>query len=1162
MQCGDSKIKRNQSHFYSQMKKCIQIIYPFLFCLILRGQVPSGYVFERWNSEKGFPYKSVADIKQAPNGNVWMLTDQGLCCFNGYSGRIYPSRKDSSGLLPFGLTKMFIDKKGIIWIGYKNSCISMFDPLTEKFKHFFHDPKNDKSFSDGIASEFLEDKRGDMWIAVWGGGLLKMNREKGEFKRFLPSKNDPNSVLTNEITSICELKDGRFMLGCWEGGEYFPVAFMGYFDPMTEKFRKFDIDNYLFDTPKELSDAKGAFKIVHRIYQEKNEDIWVATFVGLFHIDAKTRKIKRVMTEKVENFKNANIGGYYDCIRSCLFTDDVIWAGTEVSGIMHVNKKTLKTTFSSHKYSDLNSISSDRIRVIYKDKDDNIWVATTGEGVDVFVPLNQEFKMISNQRLKAGRTNRSQSLLSVSNVNYISSENKIYFSHGNGYTIYDPKCDSVESTISTQEIVEKNLLKFKLYPSSRSAWTQEISEYKDQLLIKLGGHVLLKKKNKDEIGFMSNRFLYRSLEMDNSGKILSFVYVPKLPFFEGVTNGRYLVKIDPSDLRVTDTIRLPGNNDPSLATISEKQIVAPLPKGNWFIYRNPSSFLIYNYHKNDFKWYSFYKPYLNFPDSMLEYLTTDSEGQVWIRGNNGVYRFNSEKGTTTNYTDKLKLNEPVLSITEDKNKVLWVALRFDLVRYDLKSGEVFRFNKYLGLNSGGFVQTVVKKEMTDKMYIPGIYGVILFDPSRLKVNKRRPSLFVSQIEINKDTLSVIETNNFLSGKSLLDWNKNNIGIEFASDQYYSSGPRTYSYRISGTDTSWTVTQFNRVAFSNLDPGKYKFELKCRNQSGVESFPLQFEFTISYPFWRSWWFICTIIALFIFIGNRYIKFRERRLVLHNAMLESKIEERTKDVIEKAKMIEVQKNMISEKNKELTDSIHYASRIQRSFLATKDDMDKYLSDYFIFFKPKDVVSGDFYWSASLDNGNFILVTADSTGHGVPGAIMSLLNITSIEKAIETTSQPSQILNTTRKIIIERLKKDGSAEGGKDGMDCSLISFDFKNNKLIYSAANNPVWIVKGNSIFEFDPDKMPVGKHDRDTVSFSQHEIEIQKDDVVYTITDGMPDQFGGPKGKKFMYKQLKELLISISKEPMEIQKQKISDAFYHWKGDLEQVDDVTLIGIRI
>ena len=291
-----------------------------------------------------------------------------------------------------------------------------------------------------------------------------------------------------------------------------------------------------------------------------------------------------------------------------------------------------------------------------------------------------------------------------------------------------------------------------------------------------------------------------------------------------------------------------------------------------------------------------------------------------------------------------------------------------------------------------------------------------------------------------------------------------------------------------------------------------------------------------------------------LGQALLKMREG-LAESERILEQKVIERTEEVVR-------QRHIVEEKHKEITDSINYAERIQRSFLATKELLDENLKDHFVFFKPKDVVSGDFYFAEKLNNGSFLLATADSTGHGVPGAIMSLLNITSLEKAIENQDQPSDILNTTRKIIIERLKKDGSAEGGKDGMDCSVICFDFKKKKIIVSAANNPVWIVRGSETIEIKPDKMPVGKHDKQDVSFTQQTIDIKKGDVIYTITDGFSDQFGGSLGKKFMSKKLRELLSKNAHLPMEEQKSILENTFISWIGDLEQIDDVTLIGVRV
>ncbi len=264
-----------------------------------------------------------------------------------------------------------------------------------------------------------------------------------------------------------------------------------------------------------------------------------------------------------------------------------------------------------------------------------------------------------------------------------------------------------------------------------------------------------------------------------------------------------------------------------------------------------------------------------------------------------------------------------------------------------------------------------------------------------------------------------------------------------------------------------------------------------------------------------------------------------------------------------VIEQQRDEVEVAHKEIRDSINYAERIQRSFLATDELLNNNLKDYFVFYQPKDVVSGDFYWAGKLANNQFAVVNADSTGHGVPGAIMSILNISSIEKAIDNKLvKPADIFNHTRNTIIERLSKDGSEEGGKDGMDASIISFDFENNKFSYTAAQNPIWIIRNNEIIEIKGEKMPIGKHDNDTVPFVGGEFETQKGDIVYTITDGFQDQFGGKKGKKFKLRPFKDYLISITHLPMHEQKEKLTETFTNWKGELEQVDDVCAIGVKI
>jgi len=259
-----------------------------------------------------------------------------------------------------------------------------------------------------------------------------------------------------------------------------------------------------------------------------------------------------------------------------------------------------------------------------------------------------------------------------------------------------------------------------------------------------------------------------------------------------------------------------------------------------------------------------------------------------------------------------------------------------------------------------------------------------------------------------------------------------------------------------------------------------------------------------------------------------------------------------------IIEKQKHLVEEKQKEIVDSITYAKRIQNTLLANKEMMDVNLPENFVLFKPKDIVSGDFYWITE-SNKNFYLAVCDSTGHGVPGAFMSLLNIGFLSEAINEKDilNPNEVFNYTRKRLVSSISKDGQ----QDGFDGILLRFNSESRKYSYAAANNSPVIISNGILTELAADKMPVGKGERNE-SFVMHEITAQKGDMLYLYTDGFADQFGGPKGKKFKYKQLNDLLLANASKPLREQHQILEEAFEKWKGELEQVDDVCIIGIRL
>ena len=305
------------------------------------------------------------------------------------------------------------------------------------------------------------------------------------------------------------------------------------------------------------------------------------------------------------------------------------------------------------------------------------------------------------------------------------------------------------------------------------------------------------------------------------------------------------------------------------------------------------------------------------------------------------------------------------------------------------------------------------------------------------------------------------------------------------------------------------------------------------------------------------YLIAVLILFGFIlALVYIQFRAKK----RANLQLK---------EQNNEIEQQKAEIEKQQKRITDSIQYAQRIQKAVMPPEDLLESNFSDHFIFYRPKDIVSGDFYWTTRKDD-LLILAVADSTGHGVPGAFMSMLGVAylneivnkiSINKHISTLNA-DDILNQLREMIITSLHQTGDINEPKDGMDIALCIIDFENKKLQYAGANNPLYFIRDGKITQYKGDKMPISYHQKRDVPFSRHSLNWKQGDMIFLFTDGFIDQFGGGKGMKFMSKQFQELLLRICKQPMTDQLNLLDKAFNEWKGDRTQLDDVLVLGVKL
>ncbi|MBE0655798.1 MAG: SpoIIE family protein phosphatase, partial [Bacteroidales bacterium] len=387
----------------------------------------------------------------------------------------------------------------------------------------------------------------------------------------------------------------------------------------------------------------------------------------------------------------------------------------------------------------------------------------------------------------------------------------------------------------------------------------------------------------------------------------------------------------------------------------------------------------------------------------------------------------------------------------------------------------------------------------------------------------------------------------------LKYNENDIVFQYISICLKNPEAVAYQIMLEGADNDWRpVTTQTEVTYPALSPKKYTFKVIGRNSDGNwNREPIVFQFEIRPPFYQTSWFI--ILCVFIGITGivAYVKIRERNLVREKRVLEEKVVERTAEVV-------AQKEQLAQKNKDITDSIRYAKRIQVAILPVEIPFE----DTFVLFKPKDIVSGDFYWLEKVGNKEF-LAAVDCTGHGVPGAFMSIIGTNLLNKIVkeQLVHEPAEILNILNVELINNLKTTDEENIVYDGMDLALVCYDSKTSELEYAGGYNPLLLIRDGELIEYKADRFSTGRSSSVDLpgKFTNHRVNILPGDVIYIYSDGYADQFGGETGKKFKSKPMKELFIAIHEKSVEHQRSILNSTFEAWKGEMDQVDDILIIG---
>ena len=552
--------------------------------------------------------------------------------------------------------------------------------------------------------------------------------------------------------------------------------------------------------------------------------------------------------------------------------------------------------------------------------------------------------------------------------------------------------------------------------------------------------------------------------------------------------------------------------------------------------------------------------YLNESEKQIHTLNVDKQNQLW-----------AELITNIN-------NREIGYLTNDK---VWVTDEFSL----LSSGIVYSFYS----------------DSKSRTWIGGTDGLYVYDYNEVETNQFQIKTLLTKIYQNDSVYFHKYFSRLSQESTVFQFSKSALSFEFGSTNFKDAKNNSFSYYLEGfdADNKWSDwSKRYKVDYTNLSEGHYKLHVKTKNSAAVEGVEVIYEFSILPPWYRTWWFRMLMIIGVGLILFLFFKLRIKALKQRQVELENTVDERTAEVVEQKHEAEkqrdlveeehkktvAQKQIIEEKNKEITDSINYAKRIQEAILPPPRLVKEWLTDSFLFYRPKDIVAGDFYWMETLkteiegkEKTLIYFAAADCTGHGVPGALVSVVCANALNRAVKEfkLSSPGEVLDKVSELVTASFEMGDEAI--KDGMDIALCALDISTKKIYYSGANNPLYIIKPlkdkdseykyindsrtHELIEYKGTKQAVGYNDT-IKKFETIEIQLEPGDSMYVFSDGFADQFGGERGKKYKYASFKKFLLEHCDISMEEQKQKLAIEFDEWKRDLEQLDDVCIIGVRI
>jgi serine phosphatase RsbU (regulator of sigma subunit) len=553
-----------------------------------------------------------------------------------------------------------------------------------------------------------------------------------------------------------------------------------------------------------------------------------------------------------------------------------------------------------------------------------------------------------------------------------------------------------------------------------------------------------------------------------------------------------------------------------------------------------------------------------FKSFTLNHIAEDIKGNIWFASDgDGIFKFDNTNFTNFSTKNGLVSNY-CYSVFVDSNYAVWVTHKNAVSRKQLSKTKFEQYKSPLDFSNREFSthafyvadRTTISWGTSD--------GLLVYNGAYDKPSNFVPYCSINKIFFNDSAFYPTQTVN-------MPYAKYNVKFDFVGISYKNPESVIYKYKIEELDEDWTQLTYSTrsINYPSLSDGKYTFKLICANENGVWlNKPVSFTFYIQSPVWKKWWFYVIILILISALVYIYVKIKTQRYVQNQIKLHAIIDEQTFLLKKEKNALEILSKELTVKNNDMLSSIRYAKRIQDAILPLEDEFKTEYLDVFIYYKPRDIVSGDFYYLRKQKD-ELIVGAIDCTGHGVPGALMSVVGYKILHKIVEEykLSSPLEILNSLNTNVSNFFYRNAIKSNTfdiNDGMDVALCKINLKKLQIQFSGAGRPLYLVRRGELREHSGSVFSIGK-EKDFMPdapYTQTEFDLLPNDMVYLFSDGFVDQFGGENNKRYTSKALKKLFERIASNDVKTQKELIETEYQSWSAGRNQIDDILIIGLKI